>query len=77
MTLALTFIAIRLQKERSLLHERHSFPSLRHKAFGDTTAVNDVSLDIEEGEFLALLAVARPPCCAWCLALKHRYRARS
>lgn len=57
------------------------------KAFGDTTAVNDVSLDIEEGEFfallgpswsfLALLAVARPPCCAWCLALKHRYRARS
>ena len=55
MTLALTFIAIRLQKERSLLHERHSFPSLRHKAFGDTTAVNDVSLDIEEGEFFALL----------------------
>ena len=25
------------------------------KAFGDTTAVNDVSLDIEEGEFFALL----------------------
>ena len=23
------------------------------KAFGDTTAVNDVSLDIEEGEFFA------------------------
>lgn len=31
MTLALTFIAIRLQNQRSLLHERHSFPSLRHK----------------------------------------------
>jgi ABC-type branched-subunit amino acid transport system ATPase component len=30
------------------------------KAFGDTTAVNDVSLDIEEGEFFALLGPSWP-----------------
>jgi ABC-type uncharacterized transport system ATPase subunit len=38
------------------------------RRFGDFTAVDDVSLDIEAGEFFCLLGrpdAARPRCCGW------------
>lgn len=46
-----------------------SYLDIRHvvKQFGSFTALKEISLSIEKGSlsaFLALLAVAKPPCCA-------------
>ena len=49
------------------------------KKFGEVVAVNDLNLEINDGEFMVLVGpsgCARPPRCAWWPASRRSPRAR-